>query len=42
VSPTRLRDGKGEALALTRDGRVFFTVPEGAGATIRRYRPSPQ
>ena len=42
VSPTRLRDGKGEALALTRDGRAFFTVPEGAGATIRRYAPSPQ
>lgn len=42
VSPTRLRDGQGEALALTRDGRAFFTVPEGVGATIRRYAPSPQ
>ena len=42
VSPTRLRDGQGEALALTRDGGAFFTVPEGVGATIRRYAPSPQ
>lgn len=42
VSPTRLRDGNGEALALTRDGRAFFTVPEGEGANIRRYAPSPR
>jgi hypothetical protein len=30
-------EGQGESLALGRDGRSFFTVPEGAGATIRRY-----
>jgi hypothetical protein len=31
------REGQGESLALSRDGRSFFTVPEGAGATVRRY-----
>jgi hypothetical protein len=31
------REGQGESLALSRDGRSFFTVPEGAGATLRRY-----
>jgi hypothetical protein len=31
------REGQGEALALARDGRSFFTVPEGAAATLRRY-----
>jgi hypothetical protein len=31
------REGQGEALALTRDGRGFYTVPEGAGAAIRKY-----
>ena len=41
VSPTPLREGQGEALALTRDGRAFFTVPEGLGAAIRRYVPVP-
>jgi hypothetical protein len=30
-------EGQGEALALARDGRSFFTVPEGAAATLRRY-----
>jgi hypothetical protein len=30
-------EGQGEALALGRDGRAFFTVPEGGGAAIRRY-----
>jgi hypothetical protein len=39
VSPTPLREGQGEALALTRDGRAFFTVPEGIHPTIRRYAP---
>jgi hypothetical protein len=39
VSPTPLREGQGEALALTRNGRAFFTVPEGVHATIRRYAP---
>jgi hypothetical protein len=31
------REGQGESLALSRDGRSFFTVPEGAGAVLRRY-----
>ncbi len=31
------REGQGESLALSRDGRAFFTVPEGAGAALRRY-----
>ena len=31
------REGQGESLALGRDGRSFFTVPEGAGAALRRY-----
>jgi hypothetical protein len=39
VSPTLLREAQGEALALTRDGRAFYTVPEGEHATIRRYAP---
>ncbi len=41
VSPTPLREGQGEALALTRDGRAFFTVPEGLRSAIRRYVPVP-
>lgn len=32
-------EGQGEAIALARDGRSFFTVPEGAGAKLRRYTP---
>jgi hypothetical protein len=32
-------EGQGESLALSRDGRSFFTVPEGAGAKVRRYSP---
>jgi hypothetical protein len=31
------REGQGESLALSRDGRSFFTVAEGAGAPLRRY-----
>jgi hypothetical protein len=30
-------EGQGESLALSRDGRSFFTVPEGTGAVVRRY-----
>jgi hypothetical protein len=30
-------EGQGESLALSRDGRSFFTVPEGAAAALRRY-----
>jgi hypothetical protein len=36
-STSLLREGQGESLALSRDGRSFFTVPEGARATVRRY-----
>jgi hypothetical protein len=32
-----IREGQGESLALARDGRSFITVPEGVGATLRRY-----
>jgi outer membrane protein assembly factor BamB len=31
------REGQGESLALNRDGRSFFTVPEGAAPTLRQY-----
>jgi hypothetical protein len=34
-----LREGQGEALALTRDGRAFITVPEGPRPALRRYEP---
>jgi F0F1-type ATP synthase membrane subunit c/vacuolar-type H+-ATPase subunit K len=30
-------EGQGESLALSHDGRSFFTIPEGAGARVRRY-----
>jgi hypothetical protein len=33
------QEGQGEALTLARDGRSFFTVPEGAAAALRRYTP---
>ena len=33
-------EGQGEALALTRDGRAFLTVPEGTRPALRRYEPS--
>jgi len=39
VSPTPLREGQGESLALTRTGGAFYTVPEGVNAAIRRYTP---
>ena len=32
-----LDEGQGETLALARDGRAFYTVPEGARPDIRRY-----
>jgi hypothetical protein len=35
-------EGQGEALALSRDGRSFYTVPEGAGAALRRYTVRPR
>jgi len=34
-----LVEGQGEALALSRDGRAFLTVPEGPSPAIRRYTP---
>ncbi|HEU0025133.1 MAG TPA: hypothetical protein VFQ12_10895, partial [Thermoleophilaceae bacterium] len=40
VSADLLAEGQGETLALSRDGRVFFTVPEGERPPIRRYSPS--
>ncbi len=33
-------EGQGEALAVTGDGRAFFTVPEGRHPAIRRYAPA--
>lgn len=35
-----LVEGQGEALALTRDGRAFYTVPEGRRPQLRRYAPA--
>lgn len=32
-------EGQSEALALTRDGRAFYTVPEGERPALRRYAP---
>lgn len=32
-----LAEGQGESLALGRDGRSFFTVPEGADPVLRQY-----
>jgi hypothetical protein len=32
-----LAEGQGETLALSRDGRTFWTVPEGARPALRRY-----
>jgi len=34
-----LREGQGEALALSQDGRAFYTVPEGGRPALRRYAP---
>jgi hypothetical protein len=33
-------EGQGEALALARDGRSFFTVAEGSRPPLRRYAPA--
>ncbi|MBE2319561.1 hypothetical protein DVA67_026575 [Solirubrobacter sp. CPCC 204708] len=30
-------EGQGETLALSRDGRAFYTIPEGANPRLRRY-----
>lgn len=34
-----LNEGQGEALALSRHGTSFFTVPEGESPALRRYAP---
>jgi hypothetical protein len=33
-------EGQGESLALTPDGRAFYTVPEGRHPQLRRYAPA--
>jgi hypothetical protein len=33
-------EGQGESIALARDGRSFWTLPEGANPTLRRYEVS--
>jgi hypothetical protein len=43
--PCRVRadllvEGQGESLALIRDGRAFYTVPEGVHPALRRYAPA--
>ena len=35
-----LGEGQGETIALTADGRAFYTVPEGARPALRRYESS--
>lgn len=35
-----LAEGQGEALALSRDGREFYTVAEGRRPALRRYAPA--
>jgi len=40
VDADLLREGQGETLALTRDGRAFYTVPEGLRPALRRYESS--
>ncbi len=35
-----LREGQGEALAVTGDGSAFYTVPEGARPQLRRFESS--
>lgn len=37
VGAELLDEGQGETLALSRDGRAFYTIPEGANPTLRRY-----
>lgn len=35
-----IAEGQGEAIALTPDGRAFYTVPEGGHPELRRYVPA--
>jgi hypothetical protein len=37
VDAQLLDEGQGESLALSRDGDAFYTLPEGANPTLRRY-----
>lgn len=37
VDADLLDEGQGESLALSRDGRAFYTIPEGANPVLRRY-----
>jgi hypothetical protein len=41
LAPVNLiAEGQGEALALSRNGRAFYTVPEGPDPALRRYQAS--
>jgi hypothetical protein len=40
VDADLLREGQGESLALTADGRAFYTVPEGERPPLRRFETS--
>ncbi|MDA0184988.1 hypothetical protein OJ997_32085 [Solirubrobacter phytolaccae] len=37
VGADLLDEGQGESIALSRNGRAFYTLPEGANPTLRRY-----
>lgn len=37
VKANLIKEGQGETLALSRDGRAFYTIPEGADPPLRRY-----
>lgn len=40
IDTNLLGEGQGETLAATRDGRAFYTVPEGSRPLLRRYESS--
>lgn len=40
IETNLLGEGQGETLAATRDGRAFYTVPEGPRPLLRRYESS--
>ena len=37
VKANLIQEGQGEAIALSPDGRAFYTIPEGADPVLRRY-----
>jgi hypothetical protein len=37
VKANLIKEGQGETLALSPDGRAFYTIPEGANPPLRRY-----